>query len=97
MTDMVDCQRCGTALTYGEVFRHQLAQDVASCGSDARRILGDHLSPRHPRQLCTPCRSEMTVDAVHRPAVKDKHWLMPVLSAFAGALVMAVILSARRG
>lgn len=97
MVEAVDCERCGTALSYGEVFRHRLAEDVSTGTIDSKRILGDRLSPRKPRKLCSPCRVDMTEHAVHRPAVKDKHWLLPFVSAVAGAMFMAIIMNARRG
>lgn len=96
MVEAVDCERCGSALSYGEVFRHRMAEDVCTGTIGAKRILGDRLSPRKPRKLCSSCRVEMTEHAVHRPAERSKPWLVPLASALAGAFVMAVILNARR-
>ena len=96
MIDAVDCERCGTALSYGEVFRHRLSEDVATGTHQAKRILGDRLSPRKPRKLCSPCRDDIGVHAVHRPVAKERPWFLPLMSAVAGALLMAVIMNVRR-
>lgn len=96
MVEAVDCERCGTALSYGEVFRHRLAEDVATGTLHAKRILGDRLSPRKPRQLCTACREDISIHAVHRPVAKERPWFLPLMSAVAGAFLMAVIMNVRR-
>ena len=93
MVEAVDCERCGSALSFGEVFRHRLAEDVAHDRLDAKRILGDRLSPRKPRKLCSPCRDDVAHHQVHRPAVHDQQWMLPLMTAVAGALMMAVIMT----
>lgn len=97
MADDIDCERCGVALSYGEAFRHRMAEEVATGAFSSKRILGDRLSPRRPRQLCSPCRDEISIHAMHRPAAKDRSWFLPIMSAVAGALLMAVVLNVRRG
>jgi hypothetical protein len=96
MVEAVDCERCGSALSYGEVFRHRIAEDVSAGTLDSKRILGDRLSPRKPRKLCSPCRTDISEHTVHRPLAKRQHWFFPLMSAVAGAMVMAIIMNVRR-
>jgi hypothetical protein len=95
MNQVVDCQRCGAALSYGETFRHQLAQEVSGERVAARRILGDRLSPRDPKALCGACRTHAEVQLPVVAPVKLKPWLLPVAAAMFGALLVAAIVRGR--
>jgi hypothetical protein len=97
MVDTKDCERCGTALSYGEIFRHQLAVEVSSGKIDAKRILGDRLSPRSPLQLCSLCRCDVTkLPMPASAASSNHHWLLSLMAAVAGAFVLTAMLHVRR-
>ncbi len=94
MVDVIDCERCGSALSYGDAFRHRMALEVAEGRIAAKRILGDRLTPRQPRQLCGTCRTHAMQTQTTKPVVsQDPRWMLPLLAAFAGALVMTTLLN----
>jgi hypothetical protein len=95
MLQVVDCQRCGAALSYGETFRHQLAREVAGERVAARRILGDQLSPRKPKALCGGCRTQAEAELPVTPAIKRSPWLLPAAAAMFGLLLVAAIVRGR--
>jgi hypothetical protein len=95
MIQTVDCQRCGAMLSYGEVFRHRLAVDVATGRHASKQILGDRLSPRSPQALCGACRThaEVNFSPAAEPA-KHPAWLLPAAAAV-GLLLVATVLRRR--
>ncbi len=96
MLDVIDCECCGSALSYGDAFRHRLALDVADGRIAAKRILGDRLAPRQPRQLCGACRTHALHTQTTKPVVSENpRWMLPLLAAFAGALVVTATLMNR--
>jgi hypothetical protein len=94
MTQVVDCQRCGASLSYGEVFRHQLAQEVAGGRPASKQILGDRLSPRKPKAMCGACRTHAQHELPAEAPAKSRPWLMPVVAAV-GVLLIAAVLRVR--
>jgi len=96
MTQVFDCRRCGAALSYGETFRHQLAQDVAGGKHVSKRILGDRLSPQRPQALCGACRSQAEVEQPEAsPTTKSQAWLLPAAAAIVGMLLVAAVVRVR--
>jgi hypothetical protein len=92
MVDTIGCECCGTPLSFGEVFRHNMAVDVAAERRAAQRILGDRLSPDRPKPICETCRTQPHLELRFspRPAVR----VLPLV-AFAGAMLLTLALRGR--
>ena len=92
MVEVIDCDSCGSPLSYGELFRHRLAIDVSGGRRASKQILGDRLSPSLPLQLCGACRTDAvkTLPQLPRrePASDEMRWVAPLVVAFTGALVV---------
>jgi hypothetical protein len=91
-----DCERCGTSLSYGEVFRHSIALDVAAGRFESKRILGDTLSPRKPRKFCTDCRTHEHRFAPRGTELSRPRRIVPLAAAFAGIMVAGLLAALHR-
>jgi hypothetical protein len=85
------CQSCASPLSYGEQFRHRLAQEVALGARASVAILGDRNFGRRPRPLCGNCRPAVPARLRHAPAPNPSRATGQVLGGVVALLFLGLL------